>query len=192
MTTTTIAIQPTTFKKLPDGTWGIQGPDLVPGDVVTVSKANGETKDVVVGEVMPYVTGFGNNVATIAATPRVMVTAEVTAEIAAEVVVPDGRYAVYNDDQSVNDIAFYKVENVTEGRWAGWTFVKQIVGGDEQKLSQRQGKAITAKIAAFGLCQASELYGKSTQRCGVCNTNLTNKDSRERGIGPVCAANNGW
>jgi len=106
--------------------------------------------------------------------------------------VPDGRYAVHNDDQSVNDIAFYKVENVTEGRWAGWTFVKQIVGPNEQNLSKGQARRILAKITAMGLRESSQLFGRSTEKCGVCNTNLTNQESREYGIGPNCRAKLGW
>lgn len=100
--------------------------------------------------------------------------------------VPNGRYAVHNDDQSVNDIAFYKVENVTEGKWAGFTFVKQIVGPDEQNLSRGQARRVLAKISALGVREASQLFGRSTQKCGVCHTNLTNKESREYGIGPKC------
>jgi hypothetical protein len=106
--------------------------------------------------------------------------------------VPDGRYAVHNDDQSVNDIAFYEVENVTEGKWAGWTFVRQIVGPDERKLSQKQGRAILAKVTALGLRESLQLFGQNTEKCGVCNRNLTNKESREYGIGPDCRAKHGY
>lgn len=197
---------PVSFARLADGSWGIRGIGLVSGTTVTVTKRSGETTEVVVGEVTPadpYSTDrrirSAYDLATIARTPRpqrevtVEVTVEVPAADAADVVtVPDGRYAVYNDDQSVNDIGFYKVENVTTGDWAGWTFVKQVVGPEERKLSQKQGRRILAKINAFGQREASQLFGQNTQKCGVCNTNLTNKESREYGIGPDCRAKHGW
>ena len=175
-----------TFTRLDDGEWGIRGVGLTPGDVVTVTKKDDTTVERVVGEVVKVRNGF--DYATVVNAPRT-VTVEVTAEVEAPAaaVVPDGRYAVHNDDQSVNDIAFYVVENVTKrGKWQGWTFVRQIVGPDEQRLSQRQGRAILAKIAAAGVVESSQLYGRSTRRCGVCGTNLTNKESREYGIGPKC------
>ena len=169
-----------TFARLDDGEWGIKGVGLVSGDVVTVTKKDDTTVERVVGEVVK--TRDGYDYATIVQVPR-----EVTVEVKVPTAqVPDGRYAVYNDDQSVNDIAFYLVENVTEGKWQGWTFVRQIVGGDEQKLSQRQGRTILAKIVALGVVEASQLFGRNTQKCGVCNTNLTKKESREYGIGPKC------
>lgn len=180
-----------TFKKLNDGTWGIQGPDLRPGDVVTVTKRDGQTSQVVVGEVMPYVTGFGNNVATIGTAPRVI--AEVTvAGMPSADEVPAGRYAVATEDGAVNTLAFYKVDRPTEGRWAGKVFVKHLVGGDEQRMSFAASKAVLAKIAAVGAESASAAYGHEIGHCGVCNIRLTNDESRERGIGPVCAANMGW
>jgi hypothetical protein len=107
-------------------------------------------------------------------------------------VVPAGRYAVFNDDQSVNDIAFYKVDRPDTGKWAGYVFVKQIVGPDEQRLSKANTAAVLNKIAAEGADVASARFGHETRKCGVCNTNLTNKASRERGIGPDCAKNMGW
>jgi hypothetical protein len=169
-----------TFARLDDGEWGIKGVVLVGGDVVTVTKKDGTTVERVVGEVVK--TRDGYDYATIVQVPR-----EVTVEVGVPTAqVPDGRYAVHNDDQSVNDIAFYEVENVTEGKWQGWTFVRQIVGGDEQKLSQKQGRTILAKIVALGVVESFQLYGRSTEVCGVCNTNLTNKESREYGIGPKC------
>lgn len=106
-------------------------------------------------------------------------------------VVPAGRYAVYNEDQTVNDIAFYKVDRPTEGRWAGRVFVKQIVGPEERRLSWANTKAILAKIAVDPAA-ASILYGQNTEHCGVCHTRLTRKESRERGIGPDCAKKYGW
>lgn len=180
-----------TFARLEDDTWGLKGVGLVSGATVTVTKKGGDTVERVVGEVE---TKDGYDYATIAVAPQVqrVVTAEVTVPASQTAVVPDGRYAVYNDNQSVNDIAFYKVDNVIEGNWAGFTFVKQIVGPDEQKVGQKQGRAILAKIAAMGVVESFQLYGRTIEKCGVCNRRLTNKESREYGIGPDCRAKYGY
>ena len=39
---------------------------------------------------------------------------------------------------------------------------------------------------------AAVAYGKETGVCCVCNATLTNKESIEAGIGPICAENWGW
>lgn len=106
--------------------------------------------------------------------------------------VPAGRYAVATESGATNELAFYKVDRPTEGRWAGYVFVKHLLGGEEQRLSQKTAKAVLAKIAAAGPEAASAAYGHEIGRCGICHTRLTNDDSRARGIGPKCAANAGW
>src|SRR5690606_20906173 len=65
------------------------------------------------------------------------------------VTVPDGRYALPAED---GHFVFYKVDNVTEGKWAGYTFVVQLLGsvGDwsEQRLDKAHSKSVLARIAA--------------------------------------------
>lgn len=39
---------------------------------------------------------------------------------------------------------------------------------------------------------AAEAYGIETGVCCICNATLTNKESKERGIGPICAQKFGW
>lgn len=106
--------------------------------------------------------------------------------------VPAGRYAIDTQVHAVNGTAFYKVDRPDTGRWAGHVFVKQIVGSDEQKLSQKQAKGILSRIAAAGAEAASARYGHEIGECGVCGRQLTNDESRERGIGPVCVQKMGW
>ncbi|AKF14305.1 hypothetical protein SEA_VINCENZO_43 [Mycobacterium phage Vincenzo] len=109
-----------------------------------------------------------------------------------KVAVPAGRYAIDTQVHAVNGTAFYKVDRPETGRWAGYVFVKQVIGGDEQKLSMKQGRAILSRIAAAGAEVASARYGHEIGECGVCGRQLTNDDSRARGIGPVCADKMGW
>ena len=40
--------------------------------------------------------------------------------------------------------------------------------------------------------EASVRYGRRTGSCGCCGRELTNAESVERGIGPICASNFGW
>lgn len=102
--------------------------------------------------------------------------------------VADGYYAVDTDGK----ISFYHVNTPTEGRWEGYTFVDVQAGSDFIKLpSQRVRNAVIAKIAVDPK-EASLRYGREIGRCGVCGRTLTNQDSRDRGIGPVCADKMGW
>lgn len=106
--------------------------------------------------------------------------------------VPAGRYAVKTNDGAINELAFYKVDRPTEGKWAGYVFVKHIVGGDEIRLSRMAGAAVLMKIETAGVAESSAAYGHEIGECGVCGRQLTNDDSRARGIGPKCASKNGW
>lgn len=102
--------------------------------------------------------------------------------------VADGYYAVDTDGK----ISFYHVNTPTEGRWEGYTFVDVQAGSDFIKLpSQRVRNAVIAKIAVDPK-EASLRYGREIGRCGVCGRTLTNQDSRDAGIGPVCRDKMGW
>lgn len=106
--------------------------------------------------------------------------------------VPAGFYAVRGTDpEAVNDIQFFTIDKPTEGRWAGYTFVNQVVGQEEIRISRSRQDAAVAAIAKDPKA-ASILYGHEIGRCGLCNRRLTNQSSREAGIGPVCASKAGW
>ena len=107
--------------------------------------------------------------------------------------VPAGRYAIETAGRgAVNELAFYVVDRPTEGKWAGYVFVKLMVSDEEQRLSRDTQTAILRKIAEVGAEVASARYGHEIGKCGVCNRTLTNDESRARGIGPVCAEKAGW
>lgn len=106
--------------------------------------------------------------------------------------VPAGRYAVETDKGAINELAFYKVDRPETGRWAGFVFVKLILGGEqEQRLSRAAGAAVLAKIAVDPRAAAIR-YGHEMGECGRCGTNLTNDESRAYGIGPDCRKKLGW
>lgn len=105
-----------------------------------------------------------------------------------EVDVPAGRYAVEID----GTLKFYVVDRPTQGRWAGYTFVKVQASDETYPIRQRSLRdQIIANIARDPR-GAMLRYGKEIGKCGHCGRTLTNEVSRARGIGPVCAGRMNW
>lgn len=104
--------------------------------------------------------------------------------------VPAGRYAVTGEDGATK---FYRVDRPTEGKWKGYTFVEVQAGDELHNLRGRAARdGVLRKIAEAGVQAAMERYGREIGACGHCGRTLTNEDSRERGIGPICAGKMGW
>lgn len=102
--------------------------------------------------------------------------------------VPNGRYAIEHE----GTLKFYKVNTPTEGRWAGRTFV-EVQASDElyPVRDQATRQFILASIADDP--QAAMLrYGQEIGSCGHCGRTLTNEESRQYGIGPICRGKMGW
>jgi hypothetical protein len=101
--------------------------------------------------------------------------------------VPVGRYAVQagNDD---NDISFYRVKDVHggSGRKGGYRLLLQIAGPNETPMRHLQVQAVVKSIIRAGIGNSAALYGHKIKRCSKCHTRITNRVSRELGIGPVC------
>lgn len=96
-----------------------------------------------------------------------------------------GFYAIPTQEGAVNDLAFYRVDVPERGKWAGYTFVKMIVGGqDPIRVPKAQATGILARIAADP--DAGPRYGWEIGKCCRCNRLLTNDRSRTLGIGPEC------
>jgi hypothetical protein len=101
--------------------------------------------------------------------------------------VPEGRYAVDTDE---GHLAFYQVKVNKQGEVS-----LHLQTSDElRKLPFKTAMAVMAKIEAAGIQEAMIRYGKELRICGapMCGRTLTNKESRERGIGPKCATKMGW
>lgn len=105
---------------------------------------------------------------------------------------PAGRYGIPTEEGALNKMAFYTVDRPSEGKWAGRVFVNLLLSDNEHKMPLPQQKVIARKIAEYGAEKASAAYGHEFKHCGVCGRGLTNDESRERGIGPKCAAKAGW
>lgn len=102
---------------------------------------------------------------------------------ASEVEVPAGHYAVEQD----GGIVFLQVDRPTEGRWAGKVFVKLQHGDEYTNMGRDAGSTMLMRIISQGVKECSTRYGRELGRCGVCHRTLTNEESREAGIGPICA-----
>lgn len=80
-----------------------------------------------------------------------------------------------------NDLDFLKVTH--DGR------VYRVIGGHpDQRLAVDQAVTLVERVLAFGVRDAIVRYGHELELCGVCGRHLTDKESRQRGIGPICAS----
>lgn len=106
--------------------------------------------------------------------------------------VPEGRYALPSDD---GHYVFWKVDRPTQGTWAGYTFVNQLIGsvGDwtEQRTNKAVAKSVLARIAD-DVEEAARMFGIKAKACGYCASPLSNIQSRAAGYGETCANNHGF
>ena len=99
--------------------------------------------------------------------------------------VPSGRYAITSGGD--NDLAFYKVDWVTDGPGAGQVFVKLVVGGHaDTRVARKLVAGVLDRIAEAGPVEAMARYGRELGYCGRCGRHLTDEESRAYGLGPTC------
>lgn len=99
--------------------------------------------------------------------------------------VPAGYYAIPSGGH--NDLVFLRVDRPTEGRWAGYTFLRMVVGGHpDRRVPRAQVRGFLQAILDVGATKASQTYGREIGRCGRCNRHLTDEVSRAYGLGPTC------
>ena len=105
--------------------------------------------------------------------------------------VPDAGYYFIVDPTSepAGKESFFRVSKPDENsRWHGYTFLAIQASDDFYSIKDKQRRdAIYAEILKDPINAMNE-YGIRLGRCGVCNRTLTDRDSRLRGIGPICAA----
>lgn len=98
----------------------------------------------------------------------------------AEREVKAGNYAIEFEGK----LRFFQIDTPDEGRWAGWTFVKEQASDDLWPVKgARKGEVLNA-IADDE--DALARYGRELGVCGACGRTLTDPESRELGLGPVC------
>lgn len=105
---------------------------------------------------------------------------------AAKIDVPAGHYAATIPGSS-EPLTFMRVDRPTEGKHAGRTFVKHIVGGHPDYPIRGEARMNALKaIADAGIAEAAVAYAKEFRRCVHCNTQLTDPISRDLCVGPHC------
>lgn len=105
--------------------------------------------------------------------------------------VPEGRYAIPSLTGN-NDLDFYKVDRPTEGRWAGYTFVKMVIGGKpDAPVKGKRAIRVLEAIREFDPERAGILFGQKIGQCFKCGRHLTDKVSRDSGAGADCRAKYG-
>lgn len=105
--------------------------------------------------------------------------------------IPAGRYAL----EIEGIVRFFQVDQPTEGKWAGWTFLKRLHGspGDynKERIKGREAWSLLRTISENPQ-EAMERFGHESGHCGKCGAALTDPESLSRGIGPVCIKTMGW
>jgi hypothetical protein len=106
--------------------------------------------------------------------------------------IPEGRYAVDSLSRA-NDLDFYLVEKPSAGQWAGFTFVKMIVGGKpEFSIKGARRFDVLKVIAETGWEVAAKIYSDESGNCSACGISLTKYASRQLGYGYICANKRGF
>lgn len=104
--------------------------------------------------------------------------------------IPDGHYAVTGQDGTTD---FYRVSTGdADGQWAGRRFVNLQLSDNYERIPATVRESVINKIRLAGPREAAIRYGKEIGKCAICHRTLTNPDSIERGIGPICADRYGW
>jgi len=98
--------------------------------------------------------------------------------------VKEGHYAIASFTGN-NDLDFYRVDKPTEGKWAGYTFVKRVIGG-QPDVNIRKDEKVRVLEAIADDPDAGPRYGQEIGKCYRCNRHLTDETSRSLGIGPEC------
>lgn len=97
--------------------------------------------------------------------------------------VPEGRYAINWGLGGTEEIKFYQIK---EGALYAQASAELWVINNLDQVHKAL-EVIKADPKA-----ASVLYGTKLGACGVCGRTLTNQESRDLGIGPICAKKMGW
>jgi hypothetical protein len=99
--------------------------------------------------------------------------------------VPSGRYAIRYDEDDENAVVFYRVGRSRDNPNAVRVYI--VAGPNEHRQPHFKAKYILKAIYRAGIAQSAMLYGQKLRHCGKCGIQLTNRTSRERGLGPICS-----
>lgn len=100
--------------------------------------------------------------------------------------IPEGCYAVVDPADGI--LKFFSVSKPTQGKWQGYTFVSIFASNEKYPLKNPMMRGRILLEISKDPKAAMLRYGKEIGRCGHCGRQLTNEESRAKGIGPVCEA----
>lgn len=95
---------------------------------------------------------------------------------------PAGYYAVEFEGK----LRFFKVDRPTEGRWAGYVFVKEQASDELYPVKNPTRRSAIIAAISEDFEAAGKRYGQEIGRCYKCHRTLTDETSRALGIGPDC------
>jgi hypothetical protein len=104
--------------------------------------------------------------------------------------IPVGYYAT--PGRGSNEFDFWKVERPEDGKYAGFTFIKRVLGGGSAgqtrviRIHMSEQRLSLAAIARHGIEESRQLYGDKMKRCTKCNRDLTDDLSIARRMGNDC------
>jgi hypothetical protein len=137
---------------------------------------------------MPYAVKLGDKAR--AADAKGTVTLDWTAEVSALIDaagLTDGYYAVdYDGTVAHQDTTFVRILTGDTGA----RYMRHIVGGQGETPSGGRDWCVhvVGRIVVAGGEDAMRRYGRQIGRCCKCHRVLTDKPSRDAGIGPVCGS----
>lgn len=97
--------------------------------------------------------------------------------------VEDGRYAVVHDGV----LKFYKVKNGYKR-----VFVEVYASDARHALVSSATRAEVLRLIAADPQAAMLKFGQEIGSCGHCGRTLTDQESRDYGVGPICRSKLGW
>lgn len=91
-------------------------------------------------------------------------------------------------------LSFVRIDRPQRGKWAGFVFVRLVVGGGADQRLGTQGPGRLYQGGAQHVLRAVledpmaaiARFGQEIGKCGICGLTLTDEESRRIGIGPVC------
>jgi hypothetical protein len=98
---------------------------------------------------------------------------------------PVGRYAITKDGDE-DEVRFYQVWRGTKYGKPDLIKVYMQHGPDDSELPFRSAMTICKLIIHQGVLECAQRYGREIGSCYRCGRRLTNRISRQLGIGPVC------
>lgn len=102
--------------------------------------------------------------------------------------VPDQAYYFIVDPTTGRE-SFFRVQKGKQGtRWEGYTFLAIQASDDFYAVKDPVRRQTIFDEILKDPINAMNEYGIRLGQCGMCGRTLTDRDSRLRGIGPICAA----